>query len=402
MTYLTKYLGPRALTIAAAMLTVASAQAQYTLHVLPTPTLRSLGLEMSFVNASSSGYYALYTAYGSDGATHYMLYGPDLTKPPQDLNRAAGPYPNAPYSWQGQFWGVNDKGHCVAEQTIKLSPILYQQNVYFYTHETHTLINLPLPSGTSFPSTAFADPNDGRFAFRLMINDRDSIAGTLWYGYTGNIGIHNKPFRWSPSAGTKEILAGPTDGDALALANNDWLVGGLGFDLLTGGEFTNMVYGYLVGSIATFTDTQAGASSFYPTDQNDFNFVSGVGATPSGSEFPFVETYWIPGSTGTEEESILGTMNPGDSAFATNLDNFGRVFGQELTPNGAVPVLWQDWSPLQTPVPVTSLIPPAQIPGNAASWSFSSMDHAGNIWGGYLDANGNYYPAFLSPNPSNS
>lgn len=355
---------------------------------------------MSFVNSSSYGSYAIYTAYGYDGLTHYMLYGPDMTKAPQDLNRAAGPYPTAPNSWPGQFWGVNEKGHCVAELVSKLSPVLYQQSIYFYSHETHSLTTLPLPSGTSFPNTAFADPNDGQFAYRLLINNRDSIAGTLWYGYTGNIGLHTKPFRWTASSGTKEILAGSTDGDSLALGADDYLVGSYGFDIAAGGLFSDTVFGYLSGSVPTFTDVQGGSSSFYPTDINDFDFVSGVGGTSSGLTFPFVETYWIPGSGATQQESVLGTIIPGDSAFAVNLDNFGRVFGTEYISNNPVTVLWQDFSPGQTPVTVNSLIPLDQIPGNAVSWSFTSMDHAGNIWGGYYDANGNYYPVYLEPNLS--
>jgi hypothetical protein len=366
--------------------------AQYQFHELAAPAaFRKLSVQ-GLTATSSRGLYAI--GYGTDvsGATHYLLYGPDYSKPPQDLSLGAGPYPLATTPWSGIYTAVNDKGHAVAYSQFDS---LTAASVYLYQHEQHLLTEVPLPAHLP-ANTLFAAPSGVN---ALTINNGDRIAGDIALGGDQN-GNHPvlTPFRWTASGNFMDapfVHAGYSI-TMHALSTNDFMVGVTNPNAIYAGA----VLGYLSsGETETFSDTSGGyPEGLDPFDVNDFDYVCGVAyGFANAYRSAFVETGWV---SGTPEEFVLGAINSGGNTNALCLDNFGRVLGVEddTAIGGArYPVLWQQYGQGQVPVPVSSLVPVGVAP-SATFWWFQSMDHAGNIWGYYDDSLGSVHLFYLSPN----
>lgn len=100
-----------------------------------TPSSTYKGIASPFESISRDGKYVLVPAQDGDSREHYLLVGPNLTDPAQDLNVAAGPTPAAYYG--AGFSNVNDNGEVVMRPAS--NPFSY----YLYQHWNHTAQILP-------------------------------------------------------------------------------------------------------------------------------------------------------------------------------------------------------------------------------------------------------------------
>jgi hypothetical protein len=240
--------------------------------------------------------------------------------------------------------------------------------------------------------------------FMPFINDRDNIAGTLVYGYQPGSNVHVKPFRWTAATGTKEVLAGSDDGYVTVFGNDDWIYGPWGTfnyavsnGAVCGCSSTGNAFAYLEGTPQTLSDTSGNSLIVVPAGVSSSDVVCGTGWSSTVSwGLPLI---WSKGI-----ESVLGVRSSAQNWLtgAVNMDDSGRVFGGDTDPllGNHTALLWQNTNPGTVPVPVIQLFDPGVQP-NAVSWTFTSMDNAGNIWGGYNDSIGQFHACYLSP-PSNT
>ncbi len=357
------------------ILGAAAAQAQYSLLNLQTRP----GLVFDNINAvSNHGKFMIASAHDKAGIEHYLLYGPDFTQEPQDLNLGAGPTPFSATPWNGGFLAVNDKGHALAFQTADGTAA----NLFYYTHETHQLTPISAPNSFTFV-----------VATGYSMSASNVVAGTMVANYANGTWGTERAFRWSPTSGMKEILPPQPGFSIVSSAIND-----LDFQVGYMGEFG---FEYREGAPVQFTFDYFGEPELLELlGINDFGYIGGFGVEP----FTFFEGIAAPlviqPSFGTLVP--LGVDKSGDSAEVQSLDNFGRAFGfyQPINSNGtyteSYAVLWQITNPSQLPVTVQSLVP-SGADLNATKWAFTNMDLQGVIYGYFTDANGINYPVTLTP-----
>jgi hypothetical protein len=344
---------------------------------------------------SRHGKYFVLTAVDANGNVHGLLYGPDVTKPPQDLAGSAGLYgPNTGGRlWEPKFLSVNDKGEILVGQ-IDFSNGSYD-SYGIYNHETHTVT--PVPAG---PTASYNFNTSRNIYNQQVLNDRDAVSVTE---QTSN-NTQRAALWLSPTEPMHLVFPGIGNPSASAsgLSDDDMQIG------TYSGPSSTLGFIYRPGITPLTLNPDSWDLGFYqtvlPNAVNDFDQVVGTGYYGNASEI------WVSGqfaAAGGSFSAPTFQFEPGVSRFypwgvyidtALAIDNSQRVLGFEQTdPYGSAPFLttyyiW--WNGSATPC-LDFL--PAGVNQPNTTWFFSQMDMNGTIYGTEVDANGNLIPFMLTP-----
>jgi hypothetical protein len=363
-------------------------QSTYTLNFLNLPP--SLSAEGAiFVSASRHGNYAVWVSYDSQSNAHYLLYGPDFTKPPQDLNGSAGP--SGPKTggklWDGIITTVTDEG--IVGGVIPSSQGSQYGSNFLYDHRVHTIYPMASLAGFNYATDSGGGP---------LVNDRNT---TVSIAYSSSVeelvessGLGGGLRKIFPAPGHPTITLTGIDGDNEVLG-----------EAISNGAATGFLYtpGFAVLPVNPEVYGNGASSYLYviPADISDGDYTGGL---LCGMGFYYDASYnthrdgWVAQYTPSEAQPNGSPFSfyflQGAPCQPLSIDNSGRVFGYLYGYNGAQynAVLWNNFT--SSPTDVNSLLP-AGAP--SVNYEYASMDKNGVIYGTAY-ASGVAEPFTLSPN----
>ncbi len=345
---------------------------------------------------SRHGKYFILTATDASGNVHGLLYGPDVTKTPQDLSGSAGPYgPNTNGRlWLPEYLSVNDKGEVlVAELDFgNGSYDLYS----IYRHQNHSLS--PVLSGPN-PNYAFT-LGQNRYN-RQILNNRD-IVGLTEHTSNGT----QRSAMWLDPIDPMHLVfpgSGNPSSSVVDLGDDNFLIGNY-----VGDNGITLGYYYQPSTAPTILNPYSPTWEYYttilPSNINDLDQIVGSGYKGNGGEIWVTTPNTLPGVPPTylfmQGQKILqpwGTYM--DTAEA--IDNFGRILGYEQQNNTTgqttfISTYYVWYSGNSSATPCLSLLPPGADQPNTY-WFFTQMDMNGTIYGTEYDQNGNFIPFLMTP-----